>query len=103
MIFQIFAKNSFEFFVAKIFFKGQGKLFLTSQWSKAPLCDKKLRSLDPPEAPQVGYPIYGDFSICYFSTDFVRALKVGKNGFSLSLKNQSPFPVWHFYFIKTEL
>ncbi|WP_096022660.1 hypothetical protein [Campylobacter lanienae] len=27
----------------------------------------------------MGYPIYGDFSICYFSTDFVRALKVGKN------------------------
>ncbi|WP_289242376.1 hypothetical protein [uncultured Campylobacter sp.] len=35
----------------------------------------------------MGYPIYGDFlkesakhkSVCYFSTDFVRALKVGKN------------------------
>ncbi|MEE3776322.1 hypothetical protein V2I28_02300 [Campylobacter sp. CX2-4080-23] len=26
LLFQIFAKNSFEFFVAKIFFKGQGKL-----------------------------------------------------------------------------
>ncbi|WP_272887262.1 hypothetical protein [Campylobacter lanienae] len=27
----------------------------------------------------MGYPTKWGFSVCYFSTDFVRALKVGKN------------------------
>ena len=37
----------------------RGTTILTSQVSRADLCDEGLRPFKTPKAPQAGYPIYG--------------------------------------------
>ena len=65
-------------------------LILTSQVSRADLCDRKLHSLDPPKAPQAGYPCKNPWR-SHPLKGFYRGLGVVKGKGVASAKKRSPF------------